>query len=143
MKWIDEVTKVYQQYFKESLDKLGFLKYEEMDGHGMGALIKLKNNSFKVQILNDRGILETDISSLFGHEQFIGVSLFNSFIRLCQLDSDMSQLERRKILGTILDYSGQRDFLVANHATLAELLSEENYRQTLKRIEAIGRERFE
>ena len=119
------------------------MKYEEMDGPGMGALIKFKNDSFKVQILNDRGIMETDISSLFGHEQFIGVSLFNSFVHLQQLDGDSSQLERRKILGTMLDYSGQRDFLVANHATLADLLSEENYRQTLKRIEAIGRERFE
>ena len=143
MKWIDEVNQVYEQHFKDSFDRLGLLKYEQMEGPGMGALIKFKNSSFKVQILNDRGILETNIASLIEPEQFIDVSLLSSFIRLQQLDKNKSQLERRKILGTVLDYPGQRDFLLDNHATLADMLSKENYGQTLKEILAIGRERFD
>ncbi len=143
MKWIDEITKVYDQYFKDSFDKLGLLKYQEMDGPGMGALIKFKNDSFKIQILNDRGILETEISSLYGDEQFRGLEMFSSLLRLEQLDKNANQQEKRKILGTRIDYSGQRDFIVDNQAVLTELLNKENYERTLKRIDGLGQERFD
>jgi hypothetical protein len=143
MKWIDEIIKVYDQFFKDSSDKLGLVKYQEMDGPGMGALIKFKNNSFKIQILNDRGILETEISSLVGDEQFRGLEMFNSLLRLRQLDNNVSLQERRKILGTRIDYAGQRDFLMDNQATLIELLNKNNYERTLKKIDALGQERFD
>lgn len=143
MKWIDEIIKVYGQFFKDSFDKLGLVKYQEMDGPGMGALIKFKNKSFKIQILNDRGILETEISSVFGDEQFRGLEMFNSLIRLEQLDNNASQQEKRKILGTRIDYAAQRDFLVDNQSTLAELLNKNNYERTLERIDALGQERFD
>jgi hypothetical protein len=143
MKWIDEIIKVYDQFFKDSFDKLGLVKYQEMDGPGMGALIKFKNNSFKIQILNDRGILETEISSLVGDEQFRGLEMFNSLLRLRQLDNNVSLQERRKILGTRIDYVGQRDFLTDNQATLIELLNKDNYERTLKEIDALGQERFD
>jgi hypothetical protein len=143
MKWIDEIIKVYDQFLKDSFDKLGLVKYQEMDGPGMGALIKFKNNSFKIQILNDRGILETEISSLVGDEQFRGLEMFNSLLRLRQLDNNVSLQERRKILGTRIDYAGQRDFLMDNQATLIELLNKDNYERTLKEIDALGQERFD
>ncbi len=143
MKWIDEIIKVYDQFFKDSFDKLGLVKYQEMDGPGMGALIKFKNNSFKIQILNDRGILEAEISSLVGDEQFRGLEMFNSLLRLRQLDNNVSLQERRKILGTRIDYAGQRDFLTDNQATLIELLNKDNYERTLKEIDALGQERFD
>ena len=143
MKWIDEIIKVYDQFLKDSFDKLGLVKYQEMDGPGMGALIKFKNNSFKIQILNDRGILVTEISSLVGDEQFRGLEMFNSLLRLRQLDNNVSLQERRKILGTRIDYAGQRDFLMDNQATLIELLNKDNYERTLKEIDALGQERFD
>ena len=142
MKWIDDIIKVYDQYFKDSFDKLGLLKYQEMDGPGMGALIKFKNKSFKIQILNDRGILETEISSVFGDEQFRGLEMFNSLLRLQQLDNKVSQQEKRKILRTRIDYAGQRDFLMDNQATLTELLNKDNYERTLKKIDALGQEKI-
>lgn len=141
MELLDEVKKVYDEYFKEAFDQLGLLKYEEYKNE-MGALIKFKNTSFRVLIAIDRGVSEIDISRLFGYEQFIPLEFFNSLLRLQRLDNKASQEERRQILGTRLDYSGQRDFLLDNHSTLSELLSKANYRQTLERIEAIGRERF-
>jgi hypothetical protein len=143
MKWMDEIIKVYDQYFKDLFLKLGLVKYQEMDGPGMGALIKFKNNSFKIQILNDRGILETEISSVFGEEQFRGLELYYSLLRLQELNNNVCIQERRKILGTRIDYAGQRDFLVNNQATLIELLSKDNYEQTLKKIDALGQERFD
>jgi len=102
MPWIDEINKAYNEYFKDSFDELGLLRYEEMDGAGMGALIKFKNDSFKLQILNDRGILETEISSLYGDEQFRGIELFNSFLQL-ETVKNISEQDKRKILSTRVD----------------------------------------
>ena len=143
MKWVDEIAKVYDQYFRESFHQLGLLKYQEMDGPGMGALMKFKNDSFRIQILNDREILETEISSLFGDEQFRGLELFSSFLQLQQVGNSVNYYKKRRILRTKIDFSGQRGFLLDNHVALAELLNKKNYEQTLKRIDELGRERFD
>ena len=143
MKWIDDISKIFDQYFKDSFDKMGLLKYEQMEGPGMGALIKFKNDSFKIQIRNDRGILETEIAPLFGDEQFRGLEIYSSLIRLHQLDNKVDKLERRKILGRRIDHAGQRDFLVDNQVKLTKLLNRENYERTLQQIDGLGQGRFD
>ena len=132
---------LYSEYFKDPFDKLGLKKYEEMDGPGMGALIKFKNDSFRLQIINDRGLLEMGISPLHGDEQFTGIEIFNSFLQL-GTNKKLSELERKKILGTRLDYAGQANFLFDNSDRLKDLLDKKNYKDTLKRIDALGQERF-
>jgi len=141
MTWIDDINKVYNEYFKDSFGKLGLWKYEEMERPGMGALIKFKNDSFRLQIINDRGLLDMDISSLHGGEQFRGVEMFNLLLRL-ENNSGLSESDRKEILGTRLDYIGQRDFLLKNAGQLKNLLDKTNYKDTLKRIDALERERF-
>jgi hypothetical protein len=141
MTWIDDIKKVYSEFFRDSFAQLGLIKYEEMDGPGMGALIKFKNDSFRLQIINDRGLLEMDISPLDGDEQFRGIELFNSFLQL-ETNKNLSDLEKKKILGTRLDYVGQGNFLLNNVHRLKKLLDKKNYKETLKRIDALGQERF-
>jgi hypothetical protein len=140
MTWIDDIRKVYGEYFKDSFDKLRLKEYEEMDGPGMGALIKFKNHSFRLQIIKDRGLLEMDISPLHA-EQFRGIEMFNSFLQF-DANKKLSELERKKVLGTRLDYAGQADFLLDNADRLKNLLDKKNYKDTLKRIDALGQERF-
>jgi hypothetical protein len=141
MTWIDDIRKAVDEYFKDAFDKLGLKKYEEMNGPGMGALIKFKNDSFRVQIINDKGLLDMDISPLHKDEQFWGIEMFNSFLQL-ETTKNLSELERKKILGTRLDYAGQASFLLDNADRLKELLDKKNYKETLKRINALGQERF-
>jgi hypothetical protein len=141
MTWIDDIRKVHNEYFSDSFDKLELVKYEEMDGPGMGALIKFKNDSFRLQIVNDKGLLETEISPLYGEEQFRGLEMFNSLLQL-GTKKDVSESEKRKILGTRLDYVGQRNFLLDNSEQLKALLEKKNYKDTLKRIDTLGQERF-
>lgn len=141
MTWIDDIRKVHNEYFSDSFDKLGLVKYEEMDGPGMGALIKFKNDSFRLQIVNDKGLLETEISPLYGDEEFRGLEMFNSLLQL-GTKKDVSESEKRKILGTRLDYVGQRNFLLDNSEQLKVLLEKKNYKDTLKRIDTSGQERF-
>lgn len=141
MTWIDDIRKVYAEYFKDTFDKLGLKKYEEMDGPGTGALIKFKNDSFRLQIINDRGLLEMNISPLHGDEQFRGIEMFNSFLQL-GTNKKLSELERKIIIGTRLDYAGQVNFLLDNAEQLKDLLDKKNYKDALKRIDALGQERF-
>lgn len=98
MKGSNDITRVYEQYFRDSFGKLGLAKYEEMYGPGVGALIKFKNDSFKIQILNDRGILEIGISSVFGDEQFRGLEMFNSLLQL-ETNKNVNESEKEKYLG--------------------------------------------
>lgn len=142
MKWIDDLTAVYDQYFNDSFDRLGFSKYEEVDGPGMGALMKFRNDSFKIRLLNDKGIIETGLSSLFGDEQFVGLEIFASLLKLQQSDGNFGRQEIRKILGTRMGFAEQRDFTVQHHVVLAELLNQENHGQTLKTIGALVQMRF-
>lgn len=108
----------------------------------MGALIKFKNDSFRLQIINDRGLLEMDISPLHKDEQFRGIEMFNSSLQL-QTTKKLSELERKRILGTRLDYAWQASFLLDNADRLKDLLDKKNYKDTLKRIDTLGQERFE
>jgi hypothetical protein len=107
----------------------------------MGALIKFKNDSFRLQIINDRGLLEMDISPLHGDEEFRGVEMLNSLLQL-ETYKNVSESAKKKILGTRLDYVGQRNFLLDNSERLKDLLDKKNYKDTLKRIDTIGQERF-
>jgi len=141
MTWTNDISKIYSEYFKETFDKLGLVAYEKMDGPGMGAWVKYKNDSFRLQILNDRGILETDISPLTGEEQFRGIELFYSHLTLLTSSTKISDLEKRKILGTRLDYKAQMTFLAANSKRLKDLLDKSNLKDTLKAIDTLAQER--
>jgi hypothetical protein len=141
MTWIEDIRKVYGEYFKDSFEILGLKKYEELDGPGMGALIRFKNDSFRLQIINDRGLLEMEISPLHGDEQFRGIEMFNSFLKL-GTNKNLSKSERKKILGTRLDYTGQANFLLDNADRLKNLLDKKNFKETLKQIDTQGQERF-
>ena len=142
MTWIDEIRKAYTDYFKESFDKLGLVEYEKMDGPGMGALVKYKNDSFRLQIINDRGLLETEISPLFGEEQFRGIELFYSYLTLSTMTTKISEIEKRQILGTRLGYEAQAVFLTDNSKRLKDLLDKSNFKVTLKNIDTLAKEQF-
>ena len=139
---IGDIEKIYLQYYKETFDSLGLEKYESSNKLGRGRWIKFKNNAFRIQLLDDRGLTETDISPLYGQEQFRGIEMYNSLLTLKIFSGRMSDSEKRKILGTRLDYNSQVTFLTDNFDNLKNLLSKDNYKATLTEIENVGQERF-
>ncbi len=132
---MDNLEKIYKDYFKDTFDKLGLGIYETSKGQ-----IKFKNSEFRLQLLDDRGLIETDLSPLHGQEIFRGIESYNSLLTL-KRQSKLNEIEKRKILGTRLDYYAQVKFLSDNSETLKILLDKENYQKTLKEIENIGQER--
>ena len=137
MPTMDNLDKIYKDHFKDTFDKLGFELYESLRGQ-----MKFKNDSFRLQLLDDSGLVETDISPLFGQEEFRGIEMYNSLLTLNASSEKLSDSERKKILGTRLDYNSQTIFLTRNFERLQVLLNKDNFKRTLREIDAIGDERF-
>jgi hypothetical protein len=142
MTWIQEIEKIFKEYFKDAFEKLGLERYEEMDGPGMGALIKFKNDSFRFQLINDRGLIETELSPFYGDEEFRDIELFYALITLTAHPTTKG-LEKRKILGKRLDFPTQAIFFLDNFDQLKMLLNMNNYKDTINQIDNLGRERFD
>jgi hypothetical protein len=138
---IDNIENIYLEYFKETFDTLGLDKYESSNYPGRGGCIKFKNKAFRLQLLGDRGLIETDISPLHGEEQFMGIETYNSFFKLRDSKNKITETEKRKILRTRLDYNSQATFLTDNFDQLKELLTKGNYKRTLREIENVGQEK--
>ena len=138
---IDDIEKIYLEYFKKTFDKLGLEKYESSNGPGHGGWIKFKNNDFRLQLLDNRGLIETDISPLFGQEQFRGIEMYHSLLTIKKSADRLNGSEKRKILGTRLDYDSQAKFLADNSDQLRTLLDKDNYKTTLIEIQNLGQER--
>jgi hypothetical protein len=134
----EETEQMNARYFKKTFDKLGFKKYETSNTPGRGSLIKFKNETFRIQLINDRGLIDTEISPLFGDEQFRNIEFYNSLLMLMESSPNPGELEKQKILHTRMDYQSQAIFLLNNYNKLKTLLDKENYQGTLNAIDNIG-----
>ena len=138
---IDDLEKIYLESFKDTFDKLDLQRYETSGGLGRGGWIKFKNSAFRLQLIDDSGLIEMDISPLHGEEQFRGVELYNSLLTLKTANDNLSKLDRRRIIGTRLDYESQSKFLLNQFDLLKALLDRNNYKTTLRDIHTLGQER--
>ena len=68
--------------------------------------------------------------------------MYNSLLPLKNSSDKMSDSEKRKILGTRLDYNSQVTFLADNFDNLKNVLSKDNYKATLREIGKVEQERL-
>src|SRR6478609_4967382 len=98
---IKELDKIYLEYFKETFDNLGLMEYDRSED-SRGGWIRFKNKAFHLQLLDDMGLVETNISPLSDQEQFRGIESYNSLLTLKKSSPTINESEKRKILGTRL-----------------------------------------
>lgn len=136
-----DLDNTIEKYFIETLKKLNFDLYSE-NNQGMGAIRKYKNKYLKLQIINDRGLINLDISSKFGKEDFRDSEIINSLMELdSRSDNEIGKWQFEKILHKRLDFENQAKFLSENWNTLIKLFSFWNYKKTIKRINELGLKR--
>lgn len=87
---MNNLEKIYKDYFKDTFDKLGLGIYETSNGQ-----IKFKNSKFRLQLLDDRGLIETGLSPLHGQEIFRGIESYNSLLTL-KRQTKLNDLEKKK-----------------------------------------------
>ena len=141
MGFLEDLNKAIDKYFIGLLNSNDFILYEE-NAKGMGALRKYENQKIKIQIINDRGLINLDVSSKHGKEDFRDTEILYSMIEL-GLGSNMKigKWQREKILNKRLDLENQANFIKENWSVLIRLFDCENYKQTIKNINKIGLER--
>jgi len=142
MTYKEALDQEYQRHLKEPAERLGFVIYEEYSANTGGALIRLKNSELRIQLLNDRGIINLEIGSANGDEEFVDAGLLASFIRLNLTSEPLSRMGRKRIVNNRIELSEQVALLEGKYRELTELFSKKSYRGTFKQLEELGTERF-
>lgn len=142
MTYKETLEQEFQRHLKEPATQLGFEIYDEQSSNTGGALIKLRNAELKIQLVNDRGIINLDIGPVDKTENFTGTELLNSLIQLNALTKPLTKLARKKLFNKRLGLGEQVSFLTAYYSELAELFSKRSNSRTLDQLEALGNERF-
>jgi hypothetical protein len=141
MSFIDALDNSIQIYFKDILEFLDFMQYEE-NTQGMGALRKFKNKNLKIQIINDRDFKSLEISSIHGDEDFNHSNLINALIDIeTQLKGKLDIVHKKSILQKQLDLESQAIFLKNKYDILTVLLNKDNYSMTLRKLNELAKER--
>lgn len=143
MTFKDNLDNAFEKHIKQIAIQLNFQVYENYD-QGMGALIKLKNKDLIIQLINDRGLINLEIGSIYGKDYFFDSELISSLIRLEQADQEnLSKMRRKQIINNRLSLEQQIGLLNSYYFKLKEIFSKSNYKKTFEILNKIGRERFE
>lgn len=142
MTYKETLEQEFQRLLKEPASQLGFEIYEQQSSNTGGALIKLQNPELRIQLVNDRGIINLDISPNDGPENFRDAELLYSLIRLNNSTVPLSKMGRKTIVNSIIGLKEQVTFLSTHYNELAELFSKASATRTLRQLEALGTERF-
>ena len=98
MSYKELLEKDFDELLRDRSNSLGFKIYERQHYESGGALIKLKNNQLKIELLNDRGIITLELSSLYGREFYYSAELIASHIELSkEREHELSKWEWKKI----------------------------------------------
>ncbi|MFC5272085.1 hypothetical protein [Adhaeribacter terreus] len=109
----------------------------------MGALLSFKNDSLKLQLVNDKSLLNLNISAS-NEENFFDADLVNSLL-LLEKDENLKigQFAKRQIIMKRLDLEEQAALIRDNWERLILLFNHQNINSTKIRLDKLGIERAE
>jgi hypothetical protein len=138
----DYLDQCITKYFSGLISKYEF-RVTSSYFEGLGALYEFQNPSFKLKIINDRDIINTDIASNFQPEIYKDVEVYNSLIQLKKVDAaTVDEWKLKMIVTKRLSCEEQATFIDSEYSKLTELLNHSNYQKTLQEVEELQRKRF-
>ncbi len=141
MSYKELLEKDFDELLRDRSNSLGFKIYERQHYECGGALIKLKNNQLKIELLNDRGIITLELSSLYGREFYYSAELIASHIELSkEREHELSKWEWKKIAKNRIGLGEQINMFFNNYQLLIDLFSKSNFKATLKELDKLGTE---
>jgi hypothetical protein len=127
------------KYYIGILNKNRF-ELTESNISGMGGIYRFKNSWLNFDIVNDRGIIETRISSLYS-ENFYDLNLINAYLSR----RNKTKLEKptfgKSDLSKRLNLEQESELFENNLTELKTMFNELNYKQTESELNKIGNER--
>ena len=129
------------KYYIEILNKNGF-ELTETNFSSMGGIYRFKNSWLNFEIVNDRGIIETRISSIFS-DNFYDFDVMNVYLK--RRSKTKIEIEKPKFGKSDLSKRmnlEQESILFENNLTeIKTLFNKLNYKQTELELNVIGNER--
>ena len=83
---------------------------------GMGALYEYQNDSFRLKFINDRGIVDGEIASLYDTKNYKDLDCLYSFIRLTQPENkNINNWDLKMILTKTLSCEEETNLIDTNY----------------------------
>jgi hypothetical protein len=124
------------KYYIEILNNNGF-ELTESNISRMGGIYRFKNSWLNFNIVNDRGIIETSISSIYS-EEFYDFDLINAYLNW----RNKTELEKPKFgksdLSKRLNLEQESELFENNLTELKSMFNELNYKQTESELNEFG-----
>ncbi|WP_418512096.1 hypothetical protein [Corallibacter sp.] len=127
------------KYYIDILNKNGF-ELTESDIRGMGGVYRFKSNWLNFEIINDRGIIETRISSIFS-KHYYDFDLINAYFNRNNKSNGENSKFGKYDLSKRLNLEQESELFESNLSELKTMFNELNYKQTESKLNKIGNER--
>jgi hypothetical protein len=127
------------KYYIGILSKNGF-ELTESNISGMGGIFRFKNSWLNFDIVNDRGIIETRISSLYS-ENFYDLDLINAYLNRKNKTENKKSKFGKSDLSIRLNLEQESELFENNLPELKTMFNKFNYKQTETELNEIGTER--
>jgi hypothetical protein len=143
-----------QSSFKDYLDQCIDIYYSNLISkyhfqvtrsyfEGLGALYEFESSSFKLKIVNDKGLINSEISSIYQPETYKDVDAFNSLIQLNKVEeASLDKWQIKMILTKTLSCEEEANFINSEYNKISEILNQNNYQKTLQELDKLQRKRF-
>jgi hypothetical protein len=142
MNYKETLDKDFNEHLANVASELGFEIYEQYSDETGGALIKLRNDQLRIELINDRGIVNLNIGPLIGKENFIDAELLNSYLTLQEETEQLTKWSRKKIVNKRIGLDEQVNLLTTKRTNLELIFSKKQLKKTLKELQQLGEERF-
>lgn len=142
MNYKETLDKDFNEHLANVASELGFKVYEQYSDETGGALIKLKNGQLRIELINDRGIVNLNIGPPTGKENFIDAELLNSYLTLQEETEQLTKWSRKKIVNKRIGLDEQVNLLTTKRTNLELIFSKKQLKKTLKELQQLGEERF-
>ena len=133
------LDKSLNKYFIGILNKNGF-ELAESNISGMGGIYRFKNIWLNFEIVNDRGIIETRISSIFSKHNY-DFDLINAYLNRKNKSNGENLKFGKSDLSKRLNLEQESELFENNLFELKTMFNELNYKQTESKLNEIGNER--
>ena len=127
------------KYYLGILNQNGF-EMTESDFRGMGGIYRFKNSWLNFDIINDRGIIETRVSSIFS-KHFYDFDLINAYLCRRNKSDDENSKFGKYDLSKRLNLEQESELFENNISELKSMFNEKNYKLTESELRKIEEER--
>lgn len=129
------------KYFIEILNKNEF-ELTETNFSGLGGIYQFKNSWLNFEIINDRGIIETRVSSTFSNTYY-DFDIINAHLN--RRNKTEKEIEKQKFgksdLSKRMNLEQESNLFENNISEIKTIFNKLNYKQTELELNAIGTER--